>query len=94
MIIANTIYEFTPLASGAPVRVLGVQNYSPGQVQKVETWRLDLPAEYAGQFGDHVEFDSWDAMLSALASAFLDGDIDAVSERLVLKSPGSPPFPV
>jgi hypothetical protein len=32
-------------------------------------------------------------MLSALACAFLDGDTDAVSERLVLKSPDSPPFP-
>jgi len=93
MMIANTIYEFRPLASGSPVRVLGVQDYSPGQVRKVETWRLDLPAEYADQVGDHVEFDSWDAMLSALAGAFLDGDIDAVSERLVLLSSGSPPFP-
>jgi hypothetical protein len=91
--IANVVYEFTPLSSGSPVRVLGVQDYSPGQARRVETWRLDLPAEYAGQFGNHVEFDSWDAMLSALACAFLDGDTDAVSERLVLKSPDSPPFP-
>ena len=93
MMIANMIYEFTPLASGSPVRVLGVQDYSAGQVQKVEAWRLDLPAEYEGQFGGDVEFDSWDAMLSALAWAFLDGDIDAVSERLALKSLDSPPFP-
>ncbi len=93
MMIANVIYEFRPLSSGSPVRVLGVQDYSPGQVQKVEAWRVDFPAEYAGQFGDHVEFDSWDAMLSALAGAFLDGDTDAVSERLMLKSLDSPPFP-
>ena len=94
MMIANTIYEFTPLASGSPVRILGVQDYSPGQARKVEAWRLDLPAEYAGQFGGHVEFESWDAMLFALAGAFLDGDTNAVSERLVLKSADSPPFPV
>lgn len=92
MMIANVIYEFRPLSSGSPVRVLGVQDYSAGQVRKVEAWRLDLPAEYADQFGGHVEFESWDAMLSALASAFFGGDTGAVSERLVLKSPDSPPF--
>ena len=92
MMIANMVYEFIPLANASPIRILGVQDYSPGQVRKVDAWRLDLPAEHAARFGDQVEFDSWDAMLSALAGAFLGGDTDAVSERLVPMPPDSPPL--
>jgi hypothetical protein len=85
MMIPNQQYEFTP-SNGDPTRpivILGLQEYSPGQTRKVDVWKLVLPAEYAPQFGGHVEFPHFSSMLTALANHFCGGDEAAVSARLI-----------
>jgi hypothetical protein len=68
-----------------PIKVLGLQNYSPDQSRKVDVWKLDVPPEYTSRFGGHVEFDSWKVMIATLARMFCDGDEKAASDRMVLK---------
>ncbi len=82
--IPNRMYEFTP-PNGDPSRpivVLGLQDYSPGQTQKTDIWKLDLPAEHAAQFAGHVEFDSYKS------KAILQGDEAVASARLIPKKFG------
>lgn len=91
-LIPNQIYEFTPPEGAAPITILGLQDYSPGQRSKVDVWRIKPPPELAARFGSHVEFDTWKVVVATLAGMFCDGDEKAVSDRMVLKHSDRPQF--
>jgi hypothetical protein len=78
-------YEFVPPGGVAALKVLGLQPYSPGQDCEVTVWRVEPPPKYATELGGDIEFDSWNAMVSTLASVFCKGDQAVASNRLVLK---------
>lgn len=83
--IPNQIYQFTPPEGSVPIRILGLQDYSPGQNRKVDAWRIEAPPELAVRFGNDLEFDTWKVVVATLARMFCDGDEKAVSARMVLK---------
>ncbi len=92
MMIPNRRYEFTPPGSSSPITISGLQDYSPGKARKVEVYKVDMSAEQAAQFGGHVEFDTWKAVIVTLARMFCDGDEKDASDRMVLKWSESQPF--
>lgn len=84
--VINRVYEFTPPDGAAVIKVVGLQNYSPGQTRKVDLWILEAPTEYAAHFGKGIpEFERWSVLVATLANMFCDGNEKDASERLVLK---------
>lgn len=82
MMVTNTRYEFT--LGGGSISVIGLQDYSPGQIRKVDVWKVVVPEVHANKLGG-AEFSSWGSMLKTLADVFCGGHTDAASARLILK---------
>jgi hypothetical protein len=90
--IQNQVYEFVPPQGSVQIKILVLQDYSPGQARKVHVWRVEPPPELASCFGGHVEFDNWKVLIATLARMFCDGDEKAASDRMVLKWSDRPPL--
>lgn len=89
MMIVNRRYEFRPPNGQVPITVLALQDYSPGQTQKVDIWKVDPPAQYATAFGDHLEFSSYATLIARLATLFCRDDQALAAERLVSVGTGT-----
>jgi hypothetical protein len=91
MMIVNARYFFLP-PNGHPDRpltVLALQDYSPGrrQQQQVDVWQIERPLDPACALplGDHLEFSSYGALISALAKIFCQGDEAVAAQQLILR---------
>src|SRR5690606_34857305 len=77
MIIQNQRYGFTPPGGKGQIRILGGQEYSPGQARKSDIWLIAFPEEYAHRLpklGEHESYSSYAEVVRVLAAAFFDGD--------------------
>ena len=82
MMITNQRYTFTPPGHTAPIKINGVQNYSPGQMRQVDVYLLFVPPELQSLLPDRYECDTWGDVLRTLARVFCDGDEKAAKELI------------
>ncbi len=77
MKVQNQRYQFVPPGgdSADPIQILGLQEYSPGQSQKVDVWLLKVPDQYHKFLKTDMECDSFGEVLRILAHLYFDGDI-------------------
>lgn len=72
--IINQTYRFQPPGGDAPIVIYGLQEYSPGQVRKVDVWKLNVPEPYRELISDGEELTSYGSVIRALARLFCDAD--------------------
>jgi hypothetical protein len=77
MKIENQRYQFVPRGgdASAPIQIIGLQEYSPGQSRKFDHWLLRVPEQHRQVIPDGIECDSFGAVLRVLARAYFDGDV-------------------
>ena len=81
MMIQNVSYGFVPPGGSASIRVMGAQEYSPGQTRKNDIWLIAVPEEYSGRMpvlGKGESYSSYGECLRILAGAFFEGDVSKV----------------
>ena len=76
MKIQNQSYQFVPPGGDPanPIRILGLQEYSPGQSRKTDVWLLKVPEAYRHAIPDGTECESYGAVLRFIARIYFDGD--------------------
>lgn len=90
MLALNQSHEITvPGGDPArPVKLLGMQDYSPGQTRKVDEWHVQVPDDLLARWGNHHFFGSYKAACEAIATVFFGGDEAALEANMVSKSKG------
>lgn len=90
MMVENQRYEFTPPdgASDTPIVIFGMQEYSPGQQQSCDVWRIEVPKQYRDWMPDESEYDNFGEVMQRLAAVFFDGDEAQTRDRLIQKNSG------
>jgi hypothetical protein len=74
MKIANQRYYIAIPGYPEPVRLLGLQEYSPGQSSRVDVWQIQVPKELQDKLQDGWEASSYPEALRTIARAFFGGD--------------------
>lgn len=87
MLIPNQTYQFVPPEGDTtkPIKIDGLQEYSPEQSRKVDVWAFTVPDAYASKLQDGTECRSYGEVIRTLAAAFCDGDEEAI-KRLMRKA--------
>ena len=85
MKVIEQIYEFTPPDGdpGEPIKVIGLQDYSPDQPRKVAVWEITVPGRYRSRLPNGLECHSYAEVCGTLARCFFDGDETKVREHMV-----------
>jgi hypothetical protein len=85
--VINQRYEFRPPNGdpGAPIEIIGLQEYSPGQTKACDLWRLHVPPKYINQVQDQSECATYGGVTRLLANAFFGGDESRVAEFILEK---------
>jgi hypothetical protein len=80
--IINQRYEFRPPGGdpAQPILIFGIQEFSPGQTQECDLWRVKTPQAFADKLEGQTECDSYGAVCRLLAGAFFGGDVARVAD--------------
>jgi hypothetical protein len=86
MLIPNQRYRFVPPDGDPadPIWIFGLQHDSPGQTQKVDVWRFEVPPAYRNAIPDGAEFTSYESVYRTVAMVYFDGDTAKARDAIQL----------